>query len=308
MRALFRRLDHWWCAPFPAERIATLRILIGGFAWFYLLIRLPYFLALTGQPAYFFRPVGVLAPLSQPPPAWGVQALCITALLAGIAFVVGAWFRVTGPAFAALFLIETTYGSSWGMVFHHENILALQLLVLGFSASADRRSVDAGRRHLAPVEDGRYGWPVRLLCMLVVATYLLAGLAKLEGSGWGWATGAALREQLAYNGLRKLAFGGQLPLFNAFLVEHGALLVPLAWGTLALELGAPCALLGRRASLVWSAAAWSFHVGVLITMSISFFYPLSGLAFLCFFEPEKLGLRRGRRLVGEVVEGSHDGR
>jgi len=294
MKSLLRRLDRWWCAPFPAERIATLRIVIGGFAWLYLLIRLPYFLALTGQPAYFFRPVGVLAPLSQPPPGWAVQAVCIAALLAGAAFVLGAWFRVSGPAFALLFLIETTYGSSWGMVFHHENVVALQLLVLGCSASADRRSLDAGRLRRTPVEDGRYGWPVRLLCLVVVATYLLAGLAKLEGSGWGWLTGAALREQLAYNGLRKLAFGGQLPLFNAFLVRHGGLLVPFAWGTLALELGAPLALLGRRASLVWSAVAWTFHVGVLITMSISFFYPLSGLAFLCFFEPERLRLPCGR--------------
>jgi hypothetical protein len=293
VRSLLRKLDGWWYARFPADRIATLRVAIGAFAWIYLLIRLPYFVALTEQPARFFRPVGVLVLLSQPLPAVALHGLCGAALLAGAAFVLGVWFRVAGPVFAVLFLVVTTYGSSWGMVFHHENIVALQLLVLGFSAAADGRSLDARRRLRPPPADGRYGWPVRLLCVLLVATYLLAGIAKLKGSGWDWLTGVALREQIAYNGLRKLAFAGQLPLWNAFLVKHGGLLVPFAWATLAFELGAPLALLGRRAGLLWSAVAWSFHVAVLITMSISFFYPLSGLAFLCFFEPEKLSLRRG---------------
>ena len=288
MRSLLEKLDRWWYAPFPALRLATLRTLVGGFAWVYLLIRAPYFASLAEQPERFFRPVGVLAWLSQPVSAGALQGVIAAALLAGAAFVTGAWFRLAGPAFAVLFLVVTTYGSCFGMVFHHENIVALQLFVLGFSASADTRSLDARRSLAPPVEDGRHGWPVRLLCALLVATYLLAGIAKLKGVGLEWLTGEALRDQIAYNGLRKLSFGERLPFFTAFLVQHAWLCLPLAWATLAFELGAPLALLGRRASLIWSSVAWGFHVAVLITMSISFFYPLTGLAFLCLFEAEKL--------------------
>jgi hypothetical protein len=49
--------------------------------------------------------------------------------------------------------------------------------------------------------------------------------------------------------------------------------------TLAVELGAPVALLGRRWALGWSVAAWLFHVGIAALMWIAFPYPLSGIAF-----------------------------
>jgi len=292
LRSLLTKLDRWWYAPLPALRLATLRIFVGGFAWVYLLVRTSYFRSLAEQPERFFRPVGVLAWLPEPLCTGVLAGLITAALFAGAAFVLGARFRLAGPAFAALFLVVTTYGSCFGMVFHHENIVALQLFVLGFSASADARSLDARGRVTAAVEDGRHGWPVRLLCLLLVATYLLAGIAKLKGVGLEWLTGEALRDQIAYNGLRKLAFGGRLPFFTTFLVRHVGSCAPLAWATLAFELGAPLALLGRRAGLVWSGVAWGFHVAVLITMSISFFYPLTGIAFLSLFEAEKLDPRR----------------
>ena len=33
------RLDLWFRGPVPAERLAWLRVLIGGYAWVYLLAR-----------------------------------------------------------------------------------------------------------------------------------------------------------------------------------------------------------------------------------------------------------------------------
>jgi hypothetical protein len=53
----------------------------------------------------------------------------------------------------------------------------------------------------------------------------------------------------------------------------------LAIFTLVVELGAPIALASPRIARVWAILAWTFHVGILATMAIGFFYPLSGVAF-----------------------------
>ena len=53
------------------------------------------------------------------------------------------------------------------------------------------------------------------------------------------------------------------------------------------ELGAPVALLHRRIALVWCIAAWAFHVGVALLMSITFLYPLSTVAYLPLFRVER---------------------
>lgn len=58
--------------------------------------------------------------------------------------------------------------------------------------------------------------------------------------------------------------------------------------TMLVELGAPLALLQRRVALVWCVAAWTFHVGVALLMSITFLYPLSGVAYLPLFRLERL--------------------
>jgi hypothetical protein len=86
-------------------------------------------------------------------------------------------------------------------------------------------------------------------------------------------------------------------------VAHPDALAGFAIGTLVIELGAPLALVGRRVARVWAAAAWSFHVGVVLTMNVWFPYPLLGLAFLPVLDGERivLGLqsrwrsRRGAR-------------
>ena len=54
---------------------------------------------------------------------------------------------------------------------------------------------------------------------------------------------------------------------------------------------APLALLHPRIGRAWCALAWGFHVGVLATMAIAFVYPLSFVAFACFFDVEELAAR-----------------
>lgn len=282
--------DRWWFVAMPARRLAMLRILVGGYAFFYLLGRLP---ALFGVMRYGegqFRPVGPVSLLSAPlSPAMVVGLIVLTLALAA-AFALGWRFRWLAPLYAALLVFLLSYRNSWGMVFHTENLLVLHVGVLALARSADAWSFDARSRSMPP-EHGRYGWPVRLMCAVTVVTYLIAGYAKLRHAGLGWVTSDTLLNFVAYDNIRKAELGAGYSVIGGFMAGYPALFPPLAAFSLAVELGAPLALIGSRIGRVWAAAAWSFHLGVLVVMFILFHYQLLGFAYAPFFSVEKLGDR-----------------
>ncbi len=297
-----KRAVQWWLTPMPAQRLALLRLAIGGMALGYVVVRLPNLLGLADFAARQFEPVGLVSLLSAPlSPA--VLAACVgLCLLSGAAFVLGFGFALAGPAFALSFLWLTTYRSSFGMVFHTENLLALHLLLLGASRAADALSLDSKRRGGAVVEPAaEYGWAIRAMCLVTVLAYVLAGIAKLKLAGGPWLEGELLRRQIAYDNLRKVELGAEISPLGPWLVRHRGVFPALAVGTMFVELGAPVALLRARAAQVWVLAAWGFHLGVLLFMSIAFFYPLSGFAYLSFFPLERawpwLQSRRQRRVA-----------
>ncbi|WP_437877706.1 HTTM domain-containing protein [Sorangium sp. So ce513] len=300
MRRLLDRFDRAFFAEAPAERLAIVRLLVGAFALVYLCVRAVHLQRVGHLPPEGFRPIGVISVLSAPLPLWAVRGLIGAAIAAGAAFVAGYRFRVSGPLFGALLLWVLSYRNSWGMVFHTENLLVLHVIALGLAAAADAYSLDARRaRALSappPAPHGRYGWPLRLLCAITVTSYFIAGVAKLRNSGLDWALSDILRNYVAYDNVRKIALGDTHSPLGGALVRYGFLFPPLALASLAMELGAPLALFSRRVAVVFCAAAWLFHLGVLLTMAILFPYPLLGIAFAGFFELEKMrDLRRPRR-------------
>lgn len=275
-------IARWWFAPAPAERLAALRILIGGFALVYVVVRMPELHAVARLPRAQFAPVGIvrlLGPLS--PQAALVLAFATCGLL--VAFVAGAAFRVTGPMAAIALLLTLTYRNAWGQVFHTENLLVLHVIGLACAPAADVWALDRRREQAG----AGYGWPIKLLVALTAATYLLAGIAKLRVAGVAWIDGAHLRDQIAVDNLRKAVLGDRVAPLAIALLEHPAALAGLSMATLALELGAPIALLGGQIARAWAIAVWSFHVGVVLTMNIVFFYPLSGGAFLPLVRAER---------------------
>jgi hypothetical protein len=305
---LLGRLAKWWDTPAPAVRLACLRLAIGGFAFLYLVVRSRNLVSVTAFSPAEFKPVGVVSLLPAPLPAVWVYAIELLGLASGLAFVLGAGFKLVGPVFAALLLWITSYRSSWGMIFHTDNLLVLHVLVLGLSPAADALSWDARRQarmteatetaavHEAGLEHARYGWAIRTLTILTAITYVLAGIAKLKLSGNAWLGGELLRSHIAYDNLRKLELGSGVSAWGVWFVKHPAIFAPLATMTMLVELGAPLALVHRRAALAWCVAAWSFHVGVALLMSIAFLYPLSGVAYLPLFSLERaLGRFRGKR-------------
>ena len=65
---LWRRFDAWFSAPVPSERLALLRIAVGGYALVYLLARAADLLAPLRYPESAFAPLGVVSLLSAPMP------------------------------------------------------------------------------------------------------------------------------------------------------------------------------------------------------------------------------------------------
>ncbi|MGD8863873.1 MAG: hypothetical protein PVI30_27915, partial [Myxococcales bacterium] len=212
-------LDRYWFAPAPAARLSALRLLIGAFCFFYLIARGHVMADFSGMDPARFEPVGTAVLLPGPlPPAleWTQFGAC---LLLSVAFALGLRHRITGPAFALLFLWVTSYRNSWGMIFHTDNLTVMHALVVGLSpAAADCWSLD--RPGGSDAEGARYGWPIRLMCAVTVVVYVIAGLAKLRNSGWDWAEGEILRNYIAYDGARKAALGSIHSPLGAWLVQH----------------------------------------------------------------------------------------
>jgi hypothetical protein len=284
---------RWWFAPMPAERLAMLRILIGSYALVYLIARMPELAAIAQLPAAQFAPVGIVRVTAQPLAPTIVLAIAIATAACLVAFVAGFRYRVAAPLAAAGLLWTLSYRSSWGMVFHTEDLLVLHVIALAIAPAADAWAVERS----TPSPAG-YGWAVRLLAALTVTTYVLAGIAKLRLAGVAWLDGDTLRDQIAIDNLRKALFGDPIAPLATPLLEHPASFVAIALATLAIELGAPVALAGGRIALAWAIAAWAFHAGVVLVMNVWFPYALFGLAFAPLLPVERLAgiLKRHARL------------
>ena len=298
------RLDRWWRPSVPAERLATLRILVGLFTFVYACARVMHFADYSRFQPEQFRPIGIVTFASGPLPGWLCWTLAIGLCASALAFVLGWRFRLTGPLCGALLLWVLTYHSSWGMVFHTENLLTLHVIVLAIAPSAealsldrralerralerqDREQQDRERTHSAP--QPRYGWPIKLMCALTACTYCIAGITKLRVSGMDWVTTDLLRNYVAYDAIRKIELGSIHSPFGSWLASHATAFNLFALFSLVMELIAPLALFGRRIARLWVIAAILFHAGVLAVMAILFPYPLFGIGFASFFAVEKL--------------------
>ncbi len=284
-------LDRTYLAPGPARRLVLFRALLGAYATIYLLVRAPALLATAAFPAARFAPVGVLAGLDAPLPVPLYAALLAATVGLACAFTLGRGGRAVPPLFAAGLWLTLTYRNGWGMIFHTENLLVLHAAALACAPAAARPLHRRARDPAVDRHDRASGWPLRLCAAITAGTYLVAGVAKLRGAGLAWVTSDILRNYVAWDNLRKIQLGDWHSPLGALLVAHDGLFPALAAFSLAMELGAPLALLGPRAWALWSLAAWSFHLGVLATMAILFPYPLLGLAYAPMLPLERLEAR-----------------
>lgn len=275
----------------PAERLAIVRVLITGYALGFLLGYTPNIISLTRLGPAQFSPVGPIALLDAPLSSSALIALLLGSIVFGVFALLGAAYRFTGPAFALLLLFITSYRSSFGMIFHTENLLVFHAGILALFPSADAYAF--GRRRpgrSALDEDGPrliYGAPLFLMSLITVTSYALAGVAKLRYGGAAWLEGEVLLSHIAWDNLRKLELGSIYSPLGAFLCRFPSIFAPLALLSLAFELLAPLALLGPRLARLWVISAIGFHLGVALVMAIVFAYPLFGFAFASFFAVER---------------------
>ncbi len=292
MKKLTQYLDKFWFADAPATRLATLRIIIGAYALYYLAPRYEMFLEIARTSPVQFEPIGVAGFLGAPLPVAVFQILLILTLAANVAFLLGWRHRATGAAFAFLLLFVLSYRNSWTMIFHSDNVLIWHVLILGVTRAADAFSLDAWRRdRTGSVPDApihwRYGWAISLMCAVTVATYFLAGVAKLVGpDGLSWMTGEVMRSQLAVDNLRKELLVGEAPAAFGALFQNLPLFAMMGVGTLVMELGAPLALASKWLGRLWSTFAFIGHWGIYVVMGITFRYQLYGVMFAPFFPVE----------------------
>ncbi len=279
-----KRVVEWWFSPAPAERLAALRILIGGYALVYIALRLTELVAVARYGRSNFHPIGIVRILDAPLPPNVVLAIALGTCVLLAAFVAGYRYRITAPLAALALLWTITYRNAWGQIFHTENLLVLHVIALALAPAADAWAIDKPAR-AAPAG---YGWPIKLLAALTAATYVLAGVAKLRIAGADWIDGELLRNHIAVDNLRKALLGDWVaPLAHPFL-DHPGPLVVFSVMTLVIELGAPLALAGRRIGYAWALGAWGFHVGVVLMMNIWFPYPLLAVAYLPLLRAERV--------------------
>ena len=128
---------------------------------------------------------------------------------------------------------------------------------------------------------------MKLLVALIVATYFLAGIAKLRTAGTAWIDGEVLRNHIAVDNLRKVLLGDRIAPFATVFLEHPAWFSIFSVMSIALEVGAPVALAHARLGRLWAYGAWGFHVGVVLLMNVWFIYPLTVVAFAPLFAAER---------------------
>lgn len=303
-------MSNWMWRSAPATRLAALRVLVGAYTVVFMLARSASFWQTADLPAWQTEGVGVLWFLDTPWSPDLVHVLFLATIALGAAFTAGIGFRFTGPAFALVFLVMSTYRLSFGHVIHTEHLVALHLLALGFSRSADVWSFDSRRRRAEPIDHVRYGIPIQAMILVTVITYVLAGVAKVRHGGMDWLVGDVLRNQVAYDNLRKELLGSPHSPIGGWTVRFTWIFPPAAVLTTLVEIGALAALTSsKRARWVWAVAAWGFHLVVLALMAISFPYPLSFVAYACLFDVER-GVERliqaARRRTGRTSDSKSD--
>jgi hypothetical protein len=244
---------RWLTAPVPLGRLAAFRTLVYLFVIADLLVFTPWVRAHAAVPGELYQPllVGRLLPLPTPtaPLVWGVfVALLATAAVAAT----GRLPRLLGTAVALLYFQWMIIAFSYGKVDHDRFAFLVALAALATVGRA--RHGDWTRSEAA-------GWALRVTQVAVVATYFLAGWAKLRYAGLDWLHGATLTWAI----IRRGTWLGEL------LLAAPWILIAAQVGIVLFELLSPLVFV-LRGRWRYGAVAffYSFHLMSFLTITISF--------------------------------------
>jgi hypothetical protein len=177
----------WLLSPAPLARVAVLRLVVYLFVPVDVLLTTTWVRGHAQVPPELYVPlrIGRLLPLPTPGPWVEVfqVVLVAAALAAAVAAVRDVLPRLTGWLVALLYLEWMVVAMSYGKVDHDRFAFLVALFVLPSVGRASLRS--RGRSEAA-------GWALSMIALAVVATYVLAAVAKIRFGGWDWVDGATL--------------------------------------------------------------------------------------------------------------------
>jgi hypothetical protein len=203
----------------------------------------------------------------------GVSFLVSLALSA-----LGLFTRITTACSLVLALVCLGYVNDFGFVDQQNNLTMLVLGGMAFGRTGDAFSLDAWFRRRSgtsvPLQpSGEYRWPIRFAALCLVLVYFSSAIAKLRESGFGWTRGEDLAWLITSHSLgdpSTLRFGVVPYAWALNVAKNTALCSLLAKSTLALELGAPLALLDRRAFAVTMFALFVMTASMSALMGVTF--------------------------------------
>ena len=257
-----------WFDQAPASRLAALRIFVASHTLWILLSR--DFAATSRLPAPFRAAIADTARLRYLIFEGGAAldvAVQWVALAALICALIGVLPRVAcfiaGIAIYHLAPLETVIWTP-DPVARGLTLAPIALLLMAFSRSGD--ALTLFRRSVPRLPSWEYGWPVRLVQVLVVQVFFFAGVGKLMQSGFAWAAADNIRRYLLLMNLSPEV--GVFTSLGLWIADHPLLCGLIGAGTLAFELSFPLALFFRRLLVVYVPAAFLFQLGIVVTMNV----------------------------------------
>lgn len=213
---------------------------------------------------------------------------------AGATTLVGLFTRSSAFVFALGNWIMVAHAYSYGEDHHPEAILCIFLLLLAFSPSGMRLSVDAAIRRLrsgsgggatgaAPATTSTAVWPMKLTQVLLCFAYVSNGLAKLVYGGLAWMNGYTLQQIIFTSAIER-----EIPA-GVWLAQHYTACVFLSIGVILFEVFFFVALMVPRTLPLFLAGGASMHLGIYFFEGSTFFEYL--FLYAVFIDFEKLYAR-----------------
>jgi hypothetical protein len=268
--------NRWWFAPVPVRRLALFRIAVCAWAIADLVGPARYIGRFSAVDDEFRSPILLLRiPHIAAPSAAVFTAVHVALVVALVFALVGLFTRAALLVAVPLYLYFFAEFYSYHAVEHGRVAVALALIALAIAPSGAALSLDARRRHLDESRvDPLAGWALRVVQVVVVAAYSVAGLTKVAVQQLRWPTDGALLDALTD---KATSLGGSL-------AEHTTLIIVLGFMTLALELAAPLVFVGRRWRDVILVSTALFHIAVIFTLDIWFLGLM--VCYLAFYDLE----------------------
>ena len=271
-------MTGWWFRPLALGRLAALRTILYSFIFVDVLLTTAWVARHAHLPGELYHPLFIarLLPLPVPGPVL-VPAVEVALLVAAAVVASGRAPRAAGTAVFLLYLEWMFIAMSYGKVDHDRFAFLVALAVLptvGRAEWGDKR------------EDEAAGWAVRCIQVAVVATYLLAAVAKLRFGGLDWLSGATLMRAV----LRRGTWLAQ-PLEDLPGVLRAA-----QWLIVGFELSSPLLLVRGRIGRWFLVGALAFHLVTYSTITIIFLPHV--MCLLAFVPLENLRVPRAQALPG----------